>query len=71
LEIEANDVRCTHGATAGPLERDQVFYLMARGIPRKEAERVIVAGFLDPVVSRIPIEAVRDRIHATIERKMG
>ncbi|GIW07081.1 MAG: Fe-S cluster assembly protein SufD [Dehalococcoidia bacterium] len=70
LEIEANDVRCTHGATVGPIDDEQVFYLMARGIPRPEAERMIVEGFLEPLLSRVPIERVRDRLDRSVARKM-
>ncbi|MCS6803260.1 MAG: Fe-S cluster assembly protein SufD [Chloroflexota bacterium] len=70
LEIEANDVRCTHGATVGPIDEEQVFYLMTRGIPRIEAERMIVEGFLEPLLSRVPIERVRARLDQSIARKM-
>src|SRR6185437_8747164 len=45
LEIEANDVRCTHGATVGQVDQNQIFYLMARGLTRAQAERLIVRGF--------------------------
>jgi Fe-S cluster assembly protein SufD len=71
LEIEANDVRCTHGATVGPIDEEQVYYLMTRGIPRPEAERMIVEGFLDPLLSRVPLERVRARLRQSIARKMG
>jgi len=50
LEILANDVRCTHGATVGRVDREQLFYLMARGLPRTEAERLIVRlGDVEPI----------------------
>lgn len=71
LEIEANDVRCTHGATVGPIDEDQVFYLMARGIERAEAERLIVEGFFDPLLQKIPLESVRDRLFKVIMNKIG
>lgn len=71
LEIEANDVRCTHGATVGPIDEEQVYYLMTRGIPRRDAERMIVEGFLDPLLARVPLERVRARLHQSIARKMG
>jgi Fe-S cluster assembly protein SufD len=70
LEIEANDVRCTHGATVGPIDEDQVFYLMARGIERQEAERLIVEGFFDPLLQKIPLESVRDRLFQVIMNKI-
>ena len=53
LEIEANDVRCTHGATISPVNRDELFYAMARGISRGESERLIVRGFFTDVLNRI------------------
>ena len=54
LEIRANDVRCGHGATAGHIDQEERFYLMARGIPREQADSLIVRGFMDAVVDRIP-----------------
>jgi Fe-S cluster assembly protein SufD len=71
LEILADDVRCTHGATVGQLEQEHLFYLQARGLPRAVAERVLVDGFFDPVVQRIPYEGVRQRLKKAIEAKMA
>jgi Fe-S cluster assembly protein SufD len=71
LEILADDVRCTHGATVGKIDADQVFYLRSRGIPYQEAERLIVEGFFDPIMQRIPFEGVRTRFQDAIEEKMG
>ncbi|MHB8089459.1 MAG: Fe-S cluster assembly protein SufD [Anaerolineaceae bacterium] len=71
LEILTDDVRCTHGATVGKLDPDQVFYLESRGIPRKEAEKLIVEGFFDPIMQRIPFEGVRKRFQNAIEQKMN
>ena len=71
LEILADDVRCTHGATVGKIDADQVFYLRTRGIPRVEAERLIVSGFFDPIMQRIPFEGVRDRFQLSIAKKMA
>ena len=70
-QILADDVRCTHGATVGQLEAEPVFYLMTRGLPRAEAERMVVDGFFAPVLERIPFERVRDRFRAMIDAKMG
>jgi Fe-S cluster assembly protein SufD len=70
LEIEANDVRCTHAATVGRLEDEPIFYLMSRGMTRQDAERLIVAGFFDPIMQRIPFEEVRARLTAHIEEKL-
>ncbi len=71
LEILANDVRCTHGATIGQLDPEQVYYLMARGLPRSEAERLIVEGFFEPVLARIPLESVAQQLREVVERKVG
>lgn len=71
LEIMADDVRCTHGATVGKVDPEQVFYLMSRGIPYRDAERLIVEGFFDPIMQRIPFEGVRDRFRDAIMEKMG
>lgn len=70
LEILADDVRCTHGATVGKIDPDQVFYLRSRGIEQKEAERLIVEGFFDPIMQRIPFEGVRERFQQAIHAKM-
>lgn len=71
LEIEADDVRCTHASTIGQLDEREIFYLMSRGIPRAKAIRMVVQGFFDPVMQRIPIEGVRERIAARILEKVG
>jgi Fe-S cluster assembly protein SufD len=71
LEILADDVRCTHGATVGKLEQEPLFYLKSRGITEKEAERLMVEGFFDPIMQRIPFEGVRERFHRAILEKMG
>jgi Fe-S cluster assembly protein SufD len=70
LEILADDVRCTHGATVGKLEQDPLFYLKSRGIPQKDAERLAVEGFFDPIMQRIPFEGVRERFQQAILDKM-
>jgi Fe-S cluster assembly protein SufD len=71
LEILANDVRCTHGATIGNVDAEQMYYLMARGLPRNEAQRLIVEGFFAPVIDRIPLEPIRDHLRTVIQRKIG
>ena len=70
LEILANDVRCTHGATLGQVDREQLFYLMARGLSRQEAERLIVRGFFQDVLDRIELEPVRDALGAALEARI-
>ncbi len=71
LEIEADDVRCTHGATTGQIPEEYIFYLMARGVSRANAQRMIVQGFFEEVLNRIPVEGVRNKLEAEIARKLG
>ena len=71
LEIEADDVRCTHAATAAQVEDEYVFYLMARGLTRPQAERMIVQGFFQAVLDRVPVESVVTKLEQVIERKIG
>jgi len=71
LEINDNDVRCTHSSATGPIEEEHVYYLMSRGIPRPAAERLIVMGFFEPVIERIAVEALKTRIRAAVDRKIG
>ena len=70
LEIGANEVRCTHGATAGPVDPDQVFYLMARGLPRAAAVRLVVEGFFEPVLQRITLAPIREQVARLIARRV-
>jgi Fe-S cluster assembly protein SufD len=70
LEILANDVRCTHGATVGQVDREQLFYLMARGLSRAEAERLIVRGFFSDVLDRIELEPVREALGEALEARI-
>jgi Fe-S cluster assembly protein SufD len=72
LEIEANDLRCTHGATVSPVDDDQVFYLMSRGIPRTDAVRLIVEGFFQPSLDRLPesLSGLRERLTDAIAAKL-
>jgi Fe-S cluster assembly protein SufD len=70
LEILADDVRCTHGATVGKIDVEQIFYLLSRGIPYSDAVHLIVEGFFDPIMQRIPFEGVRARFQQAIVEKM-
>ena len=70
LEILADDVRCTHGATAGRVDDEQVFYALTRGLTRKEAIRMIVAGFFQEVFDRITIDSVRNALGDAIRRRV-
>lgn len=71
LEIEADEVRCTHGATAGRVDEEQIFYCMCRGLSRYEAMHMIVEGFFHGVYDRIAVEAVRDTLSQAVIRKLG
>lgn len=70
LEILANDVKCSHGATVGPVDEDQVFFLMARGLDKKTAEELIVAGFFDTVLESLPDKVANNWIHELIKEKI-
>jgi Fe-S cluster assembly protein SufD len=71
LEILADNVRCTHGATSGQIEEDQLFYLRSRGIPTKTAQRLLVTGFLDEVIQRLNHAAIDEHLHRLIEEKFA
>jgi Fe-S cluster assembly protein SufD len=66
LEIEADDVRCTHGATSGRVDAEQIFYAQARGLSAEEAARLVVAGFFQQVFDRITIPQVREALAKAI-----
>lgn len=70
LEIEADDVRCTHGATAGRVDDEQIFYARCRGFTRNEAIRMVVAGFFQKVFDRITIDSVRNSLGEAIGRRI-
>ena len=73
LEIEADDVRCSHGATSGQIDYEELFYLMSRGISRKESQKLVVFGFLQEAVDRIGNAAIAERlgdlVHAKFDAK--
>ncbi len=71
LEIGANDVRCTHGATVGKVDEDELFYIMCRGITRADATRLIVEGFVDPQIEELPIAGLRDALKREIGARVG
>lgn len=70
LEIAADDVKCSHAATAGQVDEHQLFYLTTRGLTREQAERLLVFGFFGEVLARMPVDSVRDRMTDAIERKI-
>jgi len=71
LEIDNNDVRCTHGATVGPVDPNHLFYLRSRGIPESTAKRMIVQGFFGQVLERIPFEQARQMVEMELEARLG
>ena len=71
LEIMADDVKCSHGSTTGQVDDVELFYLMSRGIPRREAEKLVVFGFFGEVTSRIPLKGLKTKLDRAIEGKIG
>ncbi len=71
LEIEANDVRCSHASAVGPIDDDQRYYLESRGVPPAEAERLIVLGFFDDVFERLPVASLVGPLRAAVDEKVG
>lgn len=69
LDIDTNEVKATHSASVAQIDEDQVFYLEARGLPEDEAKKLIVTGFFEPVISRIPLEFAREGARFTVEGK--
>ncbi len=66
LKIDANDVKASHGATVGQIDEENMFYLMARGLSRDDAEKLIVEGFFEPVIQKIPLEELRNKIRERV-----
>jgi Fe-S cluster assembly protein SufD len=71
LLIDEDDVTAGHAASVGRVDPLQLYYLMSRGIPQKEAERLVIHGFLAPVVNQLPIEGVKKQLVEVIERKVN
>jgi Fe-S cluster assembly protein SufD len=71
LEILANDVRCTHAAAVAQIDRDQLFYLMSRGLPRETATRLIIDGFLQSLVERLGEGDLHDAVSSALERRLA
>jgi Fe-S cluster assembly protein SufD len=70
LEIETNDVKCSHASTVGPVDEEQLFYLESRGVPTEIAERLIVAGFFDEVIETFPVPAAIGLIESAINDRL-
>ena len=71
LEIDNNDVRCTHGAAVGPVDPEHLFYLRSRGITEATAKRMLIQGFFGDVLDRIPFEHARKLVEAELESRIG
>lgn len=71
LLIDEDDVVAGHAASVGQVNPEQIYYLMSRGISRRDAEYLVIFGFLAPVISEIPLEGVRERLQRLVERKLG
>ncbi|MDF2960369.1 MAG: Fe-S cluster assembly protein SufD [Paenibacillus sp.] len=71
LLIDEDDVKAGHAASVGQVNPDQIYYLMSRGISKEEAQRLVIYGFLAPVVSEIPMEKVQSQLQSFVERKLG
>ena len=69
LEILADNVKCSHGATSGQIDEDEMFYLLTRGIPRPVAEQLLVGGFLNEVLERLPDHKLVEKLEAQIATK--
>jgi Fe-S cluster assembly protein SufD len=70
LEIEDNDVRCSHASAVGPIADDEHFYLESRGVPPDVADRLIALGFLDEVLEQLPVPAVADTLRLMLAAKL-
>jgi len=70
LEILNDDVRCTHGSTVGKIDQEQLFYLLSRGLPRSEAEQLVIQGFFSDVISRFSIPAVGENLWESIRERL-
>ncbi len=71
LEIDNNDVRCTHGASIGRIDREKLFYMQSRGLNEEQATREYVKGFFEPLIQKIQIQHLKDSMHDMIEQRMG
>ncbi|MNO76321.1 FeS cluster assembly protein SufB [compost metagenome] len=71
LLIDEDDVKAGHAASVGQVNPEQIYYLMSRGISREQAERLVIYGFLAPVVSDIPLEQLQEQLQGLVERKLG
>ena len=71
LEILNHDVRCSHGAAVAPMDEDALFFLQSRGLSRADARMMLVEGFVDPVVSRLPVAALGERVRGRLQAALA
>jgi len=71
LEIEADDVKCSHASTVGPIDEDQLYYLESRGVRPEDAERLIVLGFFEDVLARLPVPTLAGPLRRAVHEKVG
>ena len=70
LEIENNDVRCTHASTVSHMDKERLFYPMSRGLTEEQAARLLVKGFFEPIIKELPLKDIQDKVRAAIEEKL-
>ena len=70
LEIYADDVKCSHGSSSGSIDNDSIYYLMSRGLNKKESTKLLINGFLNEVVDSIKSNSIRKFIHKKIENQL-
>jgi len=71
LEIRADDVRCSHGATLAHLKDEELFYLRTRGLDRETAQRMVIAGFFEPILDHIPLASLRQKLHEAVGKRIA
>jgi Fe-S cluster assembly protein SufD len=69
--IENNDVRCSHASAVGPIDEEQRFYLESRGVPTDVAERLVVSGFFDEVLDRLPVPSLAPALRSVVGAKFA
>lgn len=70
LEIDNNDVTCSHSSGIGQLDKDNIFYMMSRGISEKDATKMIVQGFFEPLIAQLPLQSVQDHVRETVSKRI-
>ncbi|MFH0880176.1 MAG: Fe-S cluster assembly protein SufD [Lentisphaerota bacterium] len=70
LEIDTDDLKCSHGSTIGNLDDEEVFYLQSRGLDKKEARKILIQGFFEEIIGKIPYDFMKDRVRHRVEEKM-